>query len=127
MDWKKLGGISLAGFVFGAVASAIGLGIGKLISVFYDPTGWSDLIFALGGIMLAYPFGVTIGTWLAHVRFGGKKSFQWAFFPALTGLFLVIFLSEPLKLNTVQPLMWAVLFILPVVMSVAFLEIFWKK
>jgi hypothetical protein len=116
---KTAGGSLLGGIIGALLGGLAGYAAAKL----QPAATFGDLIYPLTGLVLGYGAGTGMAAYLTHRMLKGRKSFARAFFSALTGLFLVVFLSEPLRLNQVPPLMWALLFILPPVLAALMLPL----
>jgi len=112
-NWNLFAKLVAMAAVGGLLASLIGGLLGLLISKISDPTGWSDLIDALGGVIFGYGIGSAVGAYLTHRRNGGSHGFMRALLSSLTGLFAVIFLAEPLHLGSTPVLMWVLLILIP--------------
>ncbi len=97
----------------GLLVGLIGALLGLLFSKITDPTGWSELIDALGGAIFGYGLGSAVGAYLIHRRNGGSHGFMRALLSSLTGLFAFIFLAEPLHLGSTPALMWVLLILIP--------------
>ncbi len=111
--WKSFGPTLRGGIVGGLILAVLGALVGLTLSKLLAPPGWGGLIYTLQGLIYGYGIGAGTGSYAIHKRLGGRRTFARAFFSALTGLFVVIFLAEPLHLDTFQPLVWGLLFILP--------------
>ena len=112
-NWIIFAKLVTMAVVGGLIVGLIGALLGLLISKISDPSGWSDLIDALGGIIFGYGIGSAVGAYLIHRRNGGTHGFMRALLSSLTGLFAVIFLAEPLHLGTTPVLMWLLLILIP--------------
>lgn len=114
---EKINPTFLKTFFIGVLGGALGALIGALIGYWIaqanDPSGWSDIPDALGGAIYGYGLGVGLILFVRHARPHPPSAASRAFLGALTGLFLVIFLSAPLHLDIFPPLMWGLLILLP--------------
>jgi hypothetical protein len=112
-NWILFAKLAAMAAIGGLLVGLIGGLLGLLISKISDPTGWSDLIDSLGGAIFGYGIGSAVGAYLIHRRNGGSHGFMRALLSSLTGLFAVIFLSEPLHLGATPVLMWVLLILIP--------------
>jgi hypothetical protein len=112
-NWIFFAKLAAMAAIGGLLVGLIGGLLGLLISKISDPTGWSDLIDSLGGAIFGYGIGSAVGAYLIHRRNGGSHGFMRALLSSLTGLFAVIFLSEPLHLGATPVLMWVLLILIP--------------
>ncbi len=112
-NWNLFAKLVAMAAVGGLLVSLIGGVLGLLISKISDPTGWSDPIDTLGGVIFGYGIGSAVGAYLTHRRNSGSHGFMRALLSSLTGLFAVIFLAEPLHLGSTPVLMWVLLILIP--------------
>jgi hypothetical protein len=112
-NWILFAKLAAMAAIGGLLVGLIGGLLGLLISKISDPTGWSDLIDSLGGAIFGYGIGSAVGAYLIHRRNGSSHGFMRALLSSLTGLFAVIFLSEPLHLGATPVLMWVLLILIP--------------
>ncbi|MBT3713609.1 MAG: hypothetical protein HOG15_09685 [Anaerolineae bacterium] len=103
----------LFSFFGGVLAALLGVAIGYFYTRNSDPSGWSEIPNMLTGAVYGYGLGAGAGAFLLHIRPHAPSAFSKAFLGALTGLFAVIFLSAPLRLDFSPPLMWGLLILLP--------------
>jgi hypothetical protein len=102
--------IALLGGLLGIVASKL-----------FSPAGWGGLLYALRGSVWGYGIGVTMGTFKAHRKYGGRRSFSRAFYSSMSALLAVVFLAEPFHLQIFPPLMWGMLICVPPFVATLFL------
>ncbi|MBT3338636.1 MAG: hypothetical protein HN855_13765 [Anaerolineae bacterium] len=103
----------LVGIIGGVVGAVLGGALGFFTARANDPTGWSEIPNLLTGSIYGYGLGVGLGLFILHRHPHAPSAFSRAFLGALTGLFAVIFLSAPLRLDIFPPLMWGALILLP--------------
>ncbi|MCP4142150.1 MAG: hypothetical protein GY755_18050 [Chloroflexi bacterium] len=103
----------LFSFLGGITGALIGAAIGYFRTPYSDPSGWSEIPNMLTGAIYGYGLGAGAGAFALHFRPHAPSAFTRAFFGALSGLFLVVFLSAPLRLDFFPPLMWGLLVFLP--------------
>ncbi|MEO7910247.1 MAG: hypothetical protein ABIV47_11410 [Roseiflexaceae bacterium] len=104
---QALGG-ALCGIVLGGAAGLIGA---RLFAGASD--GWSDLIAALGGTIIGYTVGVSLGVYVIGRRLLGRGSYWRTLLGALIGAVLVLLAAEPLHLNQSTALLQSFLIGLP--------------
>ncbi len=109
---KKLS-IFRDGILGGLIVASFGAALGALWTQLIAPSVWGRLAFPLEGGIYGYGIGAGLGAFAGYRRAGGEKSRLRALLGALTGLFAVIFLAEPLHLNAFPPLQWGLLILLP--------------
>jgi hypothetical protein len=101
------------GLLGGLLLAAFGAALGALWSAFIAPSAWGTWALPLEGGIYGYGVGAGLGAFAGNLRRGGIGSRLRALLGALSGLFAVIFLSEPLHLDAFPPLMWGLLLFLP--------------
>jgi len=104
----ELAGGSLVGTLFLAAGSWIGATLGKGAS-----GGWGDVIGALFGSLLACPIGFILGMWLVALRLHVPHSVLKAAAGAILGVFAVMLLAEPFRLNQDSRLLGVLLYLVP--------------
>lgn len=104
----ELAGGSLVGALFLAAGSWIGVALGKGAS-----GGWGDVIGALFGSVLACPIGFILGMWLVALRLHAPHSALKATAGAILGVFAVMLLAEPFRLNQDSRLLGVLLYLVP--------------
>ena len=86
----------LVGLITGVVAAFLGGTLGSMLST---DQGMASLASAVGGMLLAFPLGVGIGMGLvAHWLYRHKRPWL-GVVGALVGIFLIMLLAEPTRLN----------------------------
>ncbi len=73
------------------------------------------------GAVWGYGMGVSMGAYKAHRKYEGTRSFSRAFYSSMSALLAVVFLSEPLHLGNLSPLMWGALIFFPPFVATIFL------